>query len=455
MTKRTDSNNPMWLDILCDDVNHYDAVPPASEWDKVVTSLDSMSATKSSPKYFLGLRLSFFIGGISAVAAILILGFFLFSSFGDDFQSVSEKSSVATISKSSDLPFSSSFGRSFADSIEVEVIKNTTKKNLFAHGVNRHLVSNKVSTSRIASTSSSSIKPISKDKTLSIPRNNELSDDKMIVTQKKVADKIDIGNNKENKALLNKRKKQQEFFQKSKEKNEHLKRENARLKHNFSRTRKHNIAIGLIADAGLINRSHVVNRTTDSGMHTSQFRMNYASAMNEAKGIKLYNLNDFSFAAKPSYSYQHKHPWNLGFSLAKKINSRFTLVSGINYTKLSALVTDEVDQSYFDQTVHYLSVPVAIQWSFIQLKQYNVYIALGTMLGRGVGARIDGKSVLVHGVQFSFNTSFGAQYFLLPQWSIFGEVGYAKFYDDDKRFETYFDIHSTNITFSFGVRWHL
>lgn len=432
MKKSTDSNNPQWLDTLRDDVNHYDATPPAFEWDKIAASLD---ATPS--KGFLQQRKSLFIGGISAVAAILILGFVLLGVLDDGFQKTQNLFPTATVPLASVSPSLPIYSILPTDSIEDGINKDIVRKKLLSQGQSTHLINSTIAISAVTVAGETSI--VTKEDNSEKNSSYQSNDDEQ---------------KEEDQALLNKRKRQREYLQKLKEENEFLEEENKKLERNLSRSKKGRIAVGLIADAGLMNQSKTANSTVNHDIYIPHSKMNYASVMNDAEGVKLYRLNDFSFLAQPSYSYNHKRPWSLGLSISKNYTPRLTLVSGINYTKLSAEVTDEVDQRIFDQTVHYLSIPVAIQWALIQQQHYNVYLSLGTMIGRSLSAHIDNKSVSLHGVQVSLNTSLGAQYFLLPHWSIFGEVGYAKFYDDDKRIETYRDTHSTDVTFSFGCRWH-
>ncbi|MFA6831105.1 MAG: outer membrane beta-barrel protein, partial [Bacteroidaceae bacterium] len=275
-----------------------------------------------------------------------------------------------------------------------------------------------------------------------------------VETQK--SDIITPENKDEATRLSDAQNKQREDLEQLKMENERLERQNEELIRTFAHTKKSSISIGLMADAGLVNQS-MVTGSTNQNVYLSVSDVNYESSTTDARGIKLYSSNDLAFIAKPSYSYNHKHPLSIGLSFAKNYTSRVALVTGLNYTKLSADVTDEVDNRTFQQTIHYLSIPIAIQWTLIQQQHYNynVYMSVGTAIGRNVSAHIDDQSVSVHGIQVSLNTSLGAQYFLLPHWSIFSEVGYAKFYDDDKRIETYRDTHSTDFTFSFGCRWHL
>ena len=76
MSKMNEQNNPQWLDTLRNDVNHYESLPPTSEWTHLEASLDAQGTV---PKKALWTIQSHWlrIVGSGAIAALLVLGFLL------------------------------------------------------------------------------------------------------------------------------------------------------------------------------------------------------------------------------------------------------------------------------------------------------------------------------------------------------------------------------------------
>ncbi len=408
MSKTTEQNNPQWLDTLRNDVNRYESLPPTSEWTHLEASLNAQGTV---PKRALWTIQSHWlrIAGSGAIAALLVLGFLLI--------------------------YPASEGPAPIVQLPTPIVQLPTE----------------VSTAELIepSTETLTLAPLGEVTQITLLDEIPFVAIEQTTTQPtKTTQVVDS-------LLMLKRKRQREYLEQLEMENERIRVYNEQLEQSVSHLANKRFTIGLMADAGLMNQSNSVSGSTNQMMSLAVSDMDYESPTNEAKGLKLYNANNYAFIAQPSFSYHHKHPLNLGLSFAMNIAPRLAFVTGLVYTKLSADVTDEIDHRTFGQTVHYLSIPIAIQWSLIEQRYYSIYLSGGITVGRSIHAQIDDQSFSVHGVQTSFNTSLGAQYFLLPHWSIFSEVGYAKFYDDDKRIETYRDTHSTEITFSFGFRWHL
>jgi len=427
MSKMNEQNNPQWLDTLRNDVNHYESLPPTSEWTHLEASLDAQGTV---PKKALWTIQSHWlrIVGSGAIAALLVLGFLLIYPASEGPAPIVQ------------LPTEVS---------TAELIEPSTLLLVDSVSVNLSIRTNTVA-QMMPSTETLTLAPLGEVTQITL-----LDEIPFVATEQTTIQPTKTTQVVVDSLLMLKRKRQREYLEQLEMENERIRVYNEQLEQSVSHLANKRFTIGLMADAGLMNQSNSVSGSTNQMMSLAVSDMNYESPTNEAKGLKLYNANNYAFIAQPSYSYHHKYPLNLGLSFAINVAPRLAFVTGLVYTKLSADVTDEIDHRTFGQTVHYLSIPIAIQWSLIEQRYYNIYLSAGTTVGRSIDAQIDEQSFSVHGVQTSFNTSLGAQYFLLPHWSIFTEVGYAKFYDDDKRIETYRDTHSTEITFSFGFRWHL
>lgn len=116
---------------------------------------------------------------------------------------------------------------------------------------------------------------------------------------------------------------------------------------------------------------------------------------------------------KTSYenaSFRHKLPLSFGLTARKEFAHGLSLESGVVYS----LVMSDVKMTYASESVsqklHFVGVPLRLNWNFLQRDGFSLYLGAGGMVETCVGARLGGKKYDEPGVQWSIQGVVGAQY---------------------------------------------
>ncbi len=204
--------------------------------------------------------------------------------------------------------------------------------------------------------------------------------------------------------------------------------------------------LSLIASSGMIS-----NQKTDVGGNT----LASFNAMNiDTNEGKIYEEPESAllYRAEPEYAYDHDFPVKVGLGVTISFAERWAIETGLVYTKLRSRLTDIRDDEKMTQTVHYLGLPLRLNYSWLLRPKYTCYTAFGGIIERAVDAKIGDKSLDVHGIQCGLEGALGVQYKLTKQWGVFGEIGVSHYFDDDSHVETYRDEHATSLLLNFGLR---
>ncbi len=144
--------------------------------------------------------------------------------------------------------------------------------------------------------------------------------------------------------------------------------------------------------------------------------------------------------------------WSIGISVDKEILPHTYIETGVVYTMLSS----DVRYKYAGvqaQKVHYLGVPLRVNYMLFSSKPYQLYVGGGMMLEHSLYATRDGKRFDVEPWQLSSNVSLGGQYKISKNLSLYIEPGLSCYFNANKDIPTlrtesplYFNIRG-------GVRW--
>ena len=154
----------------------------------------------------------------------------------------------------------------------------------------------------------------------------------------------------------------------------------------------------------------------------------------------------------------HHQPIRFGLSLRYRLNDRWSIESGITYTRLSADFTKTVDgmSSTTEQHLNYIGIPVSASYLLWGNRYLNVYLSAGTMVEKMVsGSRTtagETNSVSIHPLQFSVNGAAGAEFRFSPQFSIYAEPGIGYWFDNGSSIPTYYQDKPLSFSLSFGLR---
>ena len=154
----------------------------------------------------------------------------------------------------------------------------------------------------------------------------------------------------------------------------------------------------------------------------------------------------------------HERPFSLGFQVRYQLTERLSLTSGLVYTRLKSEFTKlmkgtEVEQQ---QQLHYVGLPLGLQYRLLQLGHLNVYATAGTQADWNVNARmsVNGSQhdIDKDRLQWSLSGALGLSYDLTPHVALFAEPGIKHYFENGSSVQNYFKDKPTNLSLRVGVQ---
>ena len=163
---------------------------------------------------------------------------------------------------------------------------------------------------------------------------------------------------------------------------------------------------------------------------------------------------------------QHDAPVTIGLSFSKKLNERWNLETGLQYTYLrSVFTTGEEYKIQETQKIHYLGIPLRFSYRLWNYKRFSVYSATGIQLDIPLKGTLHsahttdsipmslGNQSLNVPLQWSINASAGIQYHVTPRISFYLEPTINYYIPDGSSLRTVRKEHPFTFTVPFGVRF--
>ena len=132
-----------------------------------------------------------------------------------------------------------------------------------------------------------------------------------------------------------------------------------------------------------------------------------------------------------SDSYQHEIPVSVGLSARFFITDRLSINTGLNYTRYKSLrnrwFAATYDQQKDWQYVHYLGVPVRLDYMAVNRKNFNLYFGAGLQMDKCVYATVGEERLREKQLLFGLNGAMGLQVNIVPMAGLYfePEVSYA------------------------------
>ena len=179
------------------------------------------------------------------------------------------------------------------------------------------------------------------------------------------------------------------------------------------------------------------------------------------------NLNYTSFASAPYLSQlkivnkpkaKHHAPISVGAQVGVHLAERLTLSTGVVYTRTSSdFATSEVAGYDTKQVLHYVGVPLGINYEVWGTKNLHTYVMLGGEADFNVKNHtevegVDQDEVKKDRAQFSGKASVGVQYDVVPQVGFYVEPGAKYYFDNGSDIENTFKDKKWNFNLQFGLR---
>ena len=130
--------------------------------------------------------------------------------------------------------------------------------------------------------------------------------------------------------------------------------------------------------------------------------------------------------SKSSYTekYRHEIPKSFGVSARLHLTDRLSINTGLNYTRYASDRTRIFsDYTYQNdrQYVHYLGIPVRLDWMIVNRKHFNFYLGAGLQADKCIYATVGGERLHEKEVLFGLNGAMGLQFNIVPMIGLYLE----------------------------------
>ena len=144
----------------------------------------------------------------------------------------------------------------------------------------------------------------------------------------------------------------------------------------------------------------------------------------------------------------HRQPVRFGLSLRYQFDERWSVESGLTYTRLSSDITTTVDgvATTTELRLNYLGLPLNVSYSLWKSRHFGLYVTAGGMIE---------KSLDTNPWQFSLSGAAGAEYRLTDIFSLYAEPGLGYYFKDGSSTPTIYQDHPLNFNLSLGLRFNL
>ncbi|ASW75256.1 PorT family protein [Chryseobacterium piperi] len=164
---------------------------------------------------------------------------------------------------------------------------------------------------------------------------------------------------------------------------------------------------------------------------------------------------------------RHKVPLNLGISLYYNLGKRWGIGTGINYTKLSSELHSGSQSNFVksEQTVHYIGIPVQVNYNVIQKGPFTGYVTAGALVEKSVASSFTTKYIVNNEVkdetrerlesqpvQVSLNSALGLQLKVVKNIGVYAEPGIGYHFKDESSLNTIYKEKPLNFNVKFGIR---
>ena len=154
-------------------------------------------------------------------------------------------------------------------------------------------------------------------------------------------------------------------------------------------------------------------------------------------------------------------PISFGLSVNIPISSKFSVSTGVVYTRLSSDFTSIANSLVYErqQKLHYVGIPLTVQYNVWQWHGLNVYATAGGQADFNVKAYMttEGTETKLEkdNLQWSVNAALGVQYNFIPQLGIYVEPGIKHYFDNGSHIQNYFKHRPTNFNLQIGLRLNM
>lgn len=144
----------------------------------------------------------------------------------------------------------------------------------------------------------------------------------------------------------------------------------------------------------------------------------------------------------------HRQPVRLGISLRYQLSNRWSVESGLTYTRLITEVSTTMDNqtTYDEQHQHYIGVPLNVGYLLWSSRRFSFYASAGGTIE---------KQLEQSPWQLSANAAIGVDYRLTPWLSLYAEPGIGYYFDNRSTTPVLYHNRPLNLSLGVGLRFSL
>ena len=167
---------------------------------------------------------------------------------------------------------------------------------------------------------------------------------------------------------------------------------------------------------------------------------------------------------------KHPQPIRVGLSLHYSLSDRWGIETGVTYSYLySEMTTGQTDNRYeTKQKVHFIGIPLTVDYSLWRNRLLNVYVAAGGMVEKSVSAKASTSYVLgntemssqqdklkMRELQWSVDAAAGIQLNITKEIGVFAEPGVGYYFDNGSAVKTAYSDKPFHFNMKLGLRYSL
>ena len=157
----------------------------------------------------------------------------------------------------------------------------------------------------------------------------------------------------------------------------------------------------------------------------------------------------------------HHQPIRFGFSLRYRLDNRWSIESGLTYTRLSADITYSVNgkKSESEQRLNYIGIPLSASYQLWGSRYFNFYLSAGGLVEKMVkGSRTTqgtSNSISIRPIQLSVNGAVGAEFRFIDNLSLYAEPSLNYYFDNGSDVPTFYQDKPLNFNLNVGLRFNI
>ena len=178
--------------------------------------------------------------------------------------------------------------------------------------------------------------------------------------------------------------------------------------------------------------------------------------------LALYDSNDPTMDTIA----HHRMPLSIGLLVEKMLNSRLSIGTGLQYSRLYSETQEGNTYSFIqkEQRLQYLGIPLRLSWHPVRTNHWNLYGTAQTMLELPLHSTLQRNNIveghqieteqlrLSPSVQWSLGIGAGLEYRLTPVIGIYVEPSLQYHFKTSDGLDSYRTAHPVNFSIPFGIK---